>query len=94
MRLIDIRHADDGVHKYTASFQTEHGVRDVKFGAFGYQDYTQHGDDLRKKMYLARHKTREHWDNPITPGSLSRYLLWNKPTLRESLKYFKRRFNV
>ena len=94
MKLIDMRQANDGIHKYVATFQTEHGLRDIKFGAVGYESYIDHGSDLRKKMYLARHRAREHWDDPMTPGSLSRYLLWNKRTLGESLRDYKRRFNV
>ena len=33
----------------------------VHFGATGYEDYTQHGDEKRKASYLARHEARETW---------------------------------
>ena len=33
----------------------------VHFGATGYQDFTQHGDEERKASYLARHNAREEW---------------------------------
>jgi hypothetical protein len=94
MKLIDIRSANDNIHKYIALFQTEYGLKEVKFGAIGYEDFTEHNDTLRKKMYLARHRSREYWNNPLTPGSLSRYLLWNKPTLGKSILDFKKRFDV
>ena len=33
----------------------------IHFGATGYQDYTQHGDETRKAAYLQRHEARETW---------------------------------
>lgn len=57
-------------------------------------DYTIHKDPERKKRYIIRHKKNEHWNDPITAGSLSRYVLWNKPSLRESIKDYKKRFNL
>ena len=47
----------------------------------------------RKKLYRVRHKN-DNIDNPITPGSLSWYILWNKPTIDESLKDYLKRFNL
>jgi hypothetical protein len=94
MKLIDIRVANDKVHKYTALFQTDHGLKEVKFGGYGYEDFTQTNSNLRKKMYLARHAPRENWDDPTSAGSLSRWLLWNKRTLSASILDFKKRFGV
>ena len=64
----------------------------VHFGASGYEDYTTHGDEERKKSYLARHRKNENWNDPRTAGSLSRWILWNKRTLTESIKDYKKRF--
>ena len=33
----------------------------VHFGAQGYEDFTQHGDEGRKTSYLARHGANETW---------------------------------
>lgn len=69
----------------------------VSFGAKGYDDYTTTPADEReekKKLYLARHKAREDWNNPITPGALSRWILWNKKTLKASITDFKKRFDL
>jgi len=38
---------------------------------------------------MNRHKARENWQNPMSAGSLSRYILWNKPTLRASIADYK-----
>ena len=84
--------ANDDIHKYVAVFDNPHKI--VKFGAFGYEDYTQHGNKIRKESYLKRHKAREDWTDPRTAGTLSRYLLWNKPTLEASIEDYIKRFNM
>jgi hypothetical protein len=66
----------------------------VSFGAKGMSDYTIHKDDERKDRYLARHEKNEDWNNPITPGALSRWILWNKKTLKASIDDFKKRFHL
>lgn len=67
-------------------------VKKVDFGASGYGDYTIHNDLQRKHRYIIRHQKNEDWDNPYTAGTLSRYILWNKPTLEASIKDYKKRF--
>lgn len=66
----------------------------IHFGDFHYEDYTQHHDDKRKANYIARHQAREDWTNPLTAGFWSRWLLWNKRTLLESLEDIHRRFGL
>ena len=59
----------------------------VHFGAAGYEDFTTHGDENRKKRYLARHK-HEEWgrDGVHTAGFWARWILWNKPTIQQSVQ--------
>lgn len=66
----------------------------VSFGAKGMSDYTKHKDPERKKRYLERHEKNEDWEDPLTPGALSRWILWNKPDLKESIDDFKKRFDL
>ena len=68
----------------------------VHFGATGYQDYTQHGDEERKASYLARHKAREDWTlaGAETAGFYARWLLWNKRSMRASAADIQRRFTT
>lgn len=66
----------------------------VHFGATGYSDFTKHHDTKRKERYLARHRKNENWEDPFTAGSLSRYILWNKPTLSASISDYKKRFKL
>ena len=57
----------------------------IHFGAAGMSDYTIHKDDKRKANYIARHKTRENWQDITTAGFWSYWILWNKPSLKESI---------
>ena len=83
--------ANDGKHKYYII--TKSGKR-VKFGAIGYSDFTQHKDEARKQRYINRHKKNENWNDKDSAGAWSRWLLWNKPTIKESYADIKRRFNI
>lgn len=72
------------------------------FGARGFKDFTIYSKESpeiaesKKKNYLARHKKREDWTKSgiHTPGFWARWLLWNLPTLKESIKDVEKRFNV
>jgi hypothetical protein len=64
------------------------------FGATGYSDFTKHKDVSRKKRYIVRHSRRENWKDPKSAGALSRYVLWNKKSLKASIADYKRRFRL
>jgi len=70
------------------------GHKKINFGDDRYEDYTQHGDPKRKALYIQRHKKNEDWNNPLTAGWWSRYLLWEKPTITEAIKDIKKRFGI
>ena len=85
--------------KYTAVFS--HMVngkmkskKTTHFGSAGMSDYTIHKDKKRKELYLKRHAKNEDWNKYMTAGSLSRYILWNKPSYNGSVADFKKRFNL
>jgi hypothetical protein len=68
----------------------------IHFGAFGMSDYTIHKDAERMKRYENRHKSRENWKKSgiKTAGFWSKWLLWNKPSFRDSKKDIEKRFRV
>ena len=66
----------------------------IHFGAAGMSDFTKHRDPKRKERYLKRHQAREDWNNPLTAGALSRWILWNKETLKASIEDFENRFKL
>ena len=96
MKLQSLRRADDGVHKYVATFLQDSGrEKQVKFGAAGMSDYTIHHDPERRRRYLERHRGSEDWAKPDTAGALSRWILWGPSTsFKENVDLFKRRFRV
>lgn len=53
--------------------------RTVKFGATGYQDYTQHKDKQRRENYRSRHRN-DNLDDPKSAGFWSWYVLWGEST--------------
>jgi hypothetical protein len=65
----------------------------VRFGASDYEDYTKHKDVARKALYLSRHH-KEDWANLDKAGAWSRWILWNKPTLKGSMRDMERRFGI
>lgn len=68
-------------------------LKTTHFGAAGMSDFTKHGDEARKQRYLDRHRG-ESWESPMTAGALSRYILWNKPSLQASIADYKKRFGL
>ena len=70
-------------------------VKIVHFGHPDFLDFTQNGaDEQKKKNYIARHKPREHWHDPYSPGFWARWLLWNKPTIKEAKEDITKTFGI
>ena len=86
-----VHKSDDGKHKYVAVF--ENGKK-VRFGAVGYLDFTQHHSTDRRNAYILRHRNNEDWNDPYSAGALSRWILWEKPSLHEGISFFNHKFNV
>ena len=95
MRLKTLRRSHKREKKWDAVFVKDGRTKIVPFGQRGYSDYTKHRDKTRRQRYIDRHSgMRENWKDPATPGALSRYVLWNKKTVRASLADFRKRFHV
>ena len=93
--LLKIQPAKDGVHKYNALFKTHEGeYKTVPFGQRGASDMTIHHQPLRMRNYLARHKPTENWNDPLSPGALSRWILWSANSLKEGVANYKKHFGM
>jgi len=68
-------------------------VKTTHFGASNYQSYPDHQDLQRKQNYLSRH-SNENWNDYMSAGSLSRWILWGKPSLSASIEDYIRRFKL
>lgn len=90
-----IKKSTNAKKKYMAIFYEDgKRVKTTHFGSAGMSDYTKNKDDQRKKRYLDRHRKNENWNDYKSAGSLSRYILWNKPTFKASVSDYKKRFNL
>jgi hypothetical protein len=95
LRLKSIRPSHRPEKKYDAVFEKDGREKVVSFGAAGMSNYTKHKNATRKQRYIRRHTGKgENWRKPDTPGALSRWILWNKPSFRESVADYKRRFGL
>jgi hypothetical protein len=103
LRLKTIRKSHKPEKKYDALFLSPDGKEKViPFGQAGYNDFIiynkKFGNNIaktRKQRYIKRHSGMgEHWNKPDTPGALSRWILWNKPSLKGSLRDFRKRFSL
>ena len=98
MVSVKISQSDRAEKKMKAVFYDNDGkkIKTTHFGTSGYTDFIKSGGDQdRKKRYLARHtRNNEDWNDYMSAGSLSRYILWNKPTMRASITDYKKRFNL
>lgn len=78
--------------KYTAYF--DDGTR-VHFGGAGCMDFIRYwrrdGPSValaKRKAYITRHRVNESWIDPKAPGTLSRIILWEYPTLEEAISKY------
>ncbi len=92
---VEIKPSTRKEKKFMAIF-TDDGkkVKTTFFGAKNFSDFTKHKDEARKKLYLDRHRKRENWNDYMSAGALSRWILWNKPTLKASIADYKKRFKL
>jgi hypothetical protein len=99
-----IKLSDRPDKRYTAIFYNrEKKVKTIHFGyaitdengnkKYG-STYIDHKNDTLKDAYIARHQVNENFEDFMSAGSLSRYILWEKKSLREAINNFKRKFKL
>ena len=98
MVFVQLKKATKSGKKYTAIFYDDDRkkIKTTNFGQAGANDFTSHGEDAeeRKKLYLDRHKNNEDWNDYKSAGSLSRYILWNKPSVSASYNDYLKKFKL
>jgi hypothetical protein len=66
----------------------------VYFGGRGYRDYTMKSTpDKTRLLYIGRHK-KEDWGDPLSRGTLSRYILWEHKDINKAIKKYRSKFNL
>ena len=80
--------------KYEIKYSDNGVIKSIHFGGKGYEDYLIHKDENRKENYIKRHQVNEDWSDLTKAGTWSRYILWNKPSLSDSIKDMEKRFKI
>lgn len=91
MKLVEIVPSSRADKRLMALFDS--GVK-VHFGLRGGSTFIDHHDEVKKENYIKRHRVNEDWSRPDSAGTLSRYVLWNKRTMKESVEDYKRRYKM
>jgi hypothetical protein len=94
IKVIKFKKLKGGKKKYEITFEKNGKTYVRKFGAQGMSDFTIHKDRERRERYISRHKKDLRTNDPMKPGYLSMYILWNKPSVKASLADYKRRLGV
>lgn len=67
----------------------------VHFGSKNSKTYLDHKDKTKRTNYINRHKVNEDWNDPLSAGALSLYLLWGASTnLNKNLHYYLQKFKI
>jgi len=81
--------------KLMAIFTLDNGrTKTTHFGQAGAPDYTKTKDKAQRSRYLTRHRRNENWNNPVSAGALSRWILWSETSKSLALSKYKKRFNL
>jgi hypothetical protein len=96
MKLLSVKPSTKADKKLMATFETDTGrTKITHFGAKNYDDYTKTHDKEQRDRYRTRHANREDWNNPVSPGSLSRWILWGDSTsLQTNINSYKKMFSL
>ena len=93
MKLVSITRSDREGKKWKALF--EDPKRTTHFGASKMQDYTQHHDKERRRLYRLRHEKDLDTNDPSRAGYLSYHVLWGDSTdMNKNIQAYKRKFNM
>ena len=95
MKLVSVNPANDGTHKYEATFENDGRKKTTKFGQAGADDYIKSKDKEQRARYIKRHQKDLATGDPTRAGFLSRYLLWGESTsMMANLRAYRARFNL
>jgi hypothetical protein len=97
IKLLRITRSDKPGKRMMAVFEIDGRENTTHFGDSTMKTYTLHPPairEARKAAYLSRHRSRENWNDATSAAALSRWILWNQPTVSASIADYKRRFNL
>ena len=96
MKLVSIVRTPNKRKEFIATFALDNGKNKVvRFGTNSNYVLNKNKTVKDRVNYRKRHRANERWSNPLTPGSLSRYILWGESrSLQKNISAFKSRFKL
>lgn len=96
MKLLTINRQPNHKKKFKAIFEDDEGQKIIRrFGTFSNYVSNPAKTEKDKENYIKRHDVNEDFNNPLTSGSLSRWILWgDSRNIKENINAFKKRFNL
>ena len=93
MTKLQILKSDREGKKFKAVFTKDDGkTKTVHFGSSMHQDFTQHKNLERRRLYRQHHE-KDLKGDPMRAGYLSYYILWgNSTNLQANIRSFKNKF--
>jgi len=82
--------------KYAAVFydKDRKKVKTVHIGDSRYKDYTQGTSEEQRNAYINRHQKNEDWNDYMSAGSLSRFILWEYKDFDKAVREYRKKFNL
>ena len=81
--------------EFKAVFTVGDRTKTVRFGTASNYVLNKTKTSRDRANYIARHRVRENFNNPTSPGALSRYILWGESrSLKSNTAAFKKRFKI
>ena len=72
---------------------TINGKKTIHFGHSSYDDFTTHKNSKRRDNYIARTSKQDHSkQNVASPAWMSRFILWEKPTLKGAVESANKKY--
>ena len=93
MKFEAIKHSTRKDKKFMITFTNP--KKTIHFGSKTSKTFLDHNDKKKRENYILRHQVNENWNNPLTAGTLSLYLLWGSSSdLYTNLKAYLKHFNI
>ena len=96
MKLLRVERTPNQSKAFRAIFKLDDDKeKRVTFGTSSNYVLNPDKTNQDRENYLKRHKVRENWEDPLTAGSLSRWILWGESrNLNKNISTFKKKFKL
>jgi hypothetical protein len=96
VRWVSLRPSPRTPKKWVAVFEIDgNRTKTIHFGDRNYDDFTQHNDPNRRRLYRLRHQRVLATTDPLSPSHLAYYVLWGDSTdLQTNARAFAKKFGI